>query len=85
MKLLFCVSFFSFFFYMNINEVSTIPPIRPFDCSQVLLRACPLDKPYISCLYKRCPPGWKCCYDGCYPKCFSSFNNPIDQPEEPET
>ncbi|KAL7641131.1 UNVERIFIED_CONTAM: hypothetical protein RMT77_008269 [Armadillidium vulgare] len=71
MKFLFyglCV--FLFVFLKNFNEVSSVPPkIIPADCF-LFMGPCPKNyKPPPSCLFKKCPPGEYCCFDGCSFKC----------------
>ncbi|KAL7641210.1 UNVERIFIED_CONTAM: hypothetical protein RMT77_008348 [Armadillidium vulgare] len=72
MKLLFCgLCVFLFVFLMNFNDVSSylLPNRYPADCV-IFMGPCPKNyKPPPSCLFKRCPSGLYCCYDGCSYKC----------------
>ncbi|KAL7641124.1 UNVERIFIED_CONTAM: hypothetical protein RMT77_008261 [Armadillidium vulgare] len=70
MKFLFCgLCVFLFVFFMNFNDVSSIPPIRFPNC-YLVMGGCPENyKPPPSCLYTRCPSDFYCCYDGCSNRC----------------
>ncbi|KAB7501219.1 hypothetical protein Anas_12756 [Armadillidium nasatum] len=80
MKFLFCgLCVFLFVFLLNFNAVSSILLLNRFIVCYPLLEHCPPDyKPPPSCLFKTCPPGEYCCFDGCSHKCSHYRKKPSD-------
>ncbi|KAL7630761.1 UNVERIFIED_CONTAM: hypothetical protein RMT77_019027 [Armadillidium vulgare] len=76
MKFLFCgLCVFLFVFTMNINEVSSVPPIRYPDICYIKYIGCPENyKPPPSCLLNPCSYGRFCCYDGCSYQCSRKYD-----------